>query len=70
MLPGPALRTGLIAPVLPGAMDQQGMEWRNYHEINFVNILYEPFDASGWEPRPSGLLGPVRLEPVSLLKPE
>ena len=43
-------------------MDQQGIEWRNYHEINFVNIDYTPFDASGWEPMPSGLLGPVVLE--------
>lgn len=42
-------------------MDQQGISWRNYHEINFVNIDYEPFDASVWEPVPSGLLGPVRL---------
>jgi hypothetical protein len=45
-------------------MDQQGMEWRKFHEINFVNIDYEPFDASGWEPMPSGLLGPVVLEVV------
>jgi hypothetical protein len=43
-------------------MDQQGMEWRKFHEINFVNIDYEPFDASGWAPMPSGLLGPVVLE--------
>jgi hypothetical protein len=45
-------------------MDQQGMEWRKFHEINFVNIDYKPFDASGWEPMPSGLLGPVVLEVV------
>ena len=42
-------------------MDQQGIEWRKFHEINFVNIDYEPFDASGWKPMPSGLLGPVNL---------
>jgi len=42
-------------------MDQQGIEWRKFHEINFVNIDYEPFDASAWEPMPSGLLGPVQL---------
>lgn len=40
-------------------MDQKGMQWRNYNEINFVNINYKPFDASGWKPMPSGLLGPV-----------
>lgn len=42
-------------------MDQNGLEWRKFHEINFVNIDYKPFDASGWEPMPSGLLGPVVL---------
>jgi hypothetical protein len=46
-------------------MDQHGLEWRKFHEINFVNIDYEPFDASGWEPMPSGLLGPVVLEAVA-----
>jgi hypothetical protein len=42
-------------------MDQQKIEWRRYHEINFVNINYKPFDASVWKPMPSGLLGPVTL---------
>ncbi|MDZ7607399.1 MAG: glycosyl hydrolase [Cyclobacteriaceae bacterium] len=42
-------------------MDQQAIEWQKFHEINFVNIDYAPFNASGWEPMPSGLLGPVRL---------
>jgi hypothetical protein len=41
--------------------DKKGEVWRNYHEINFVNIDYEPFDASTWEITPSGLLGPVRI---------
>jgi len=45
-------------------MDMKGVKWRNYHEINFVNILYKPFDASKWEPQPSGLLGPVTITPV------
>lgn len=45
-------------------LDQQGVEWRKYHEINFVNLEYQPFDASGWEPQPSGLLGPVTLQPL------
>lgn len=49
-------------------MDQQGMEWRNYHEINFVNIRYKPFDASGWEVMASGLAGPVQLVPVKEVK--
>ncbi len=45
-------------------MDQKGIKWRNYHEINFVNIDYKPFDASQWAVMPSGLLGPVTLTPV------
>ncbi len=45
-------------------MDQHGIPWRKYHEINFVNINYQPFDASKWNVMPSGLLGPVSLTPV------
>lgn len=41
--------------------DRRGVEWKAFHEINFVNIDYKPFDASGWKPLPSGLIGPVRL---------
>jgi hypothetical protein len=44
-------------------MDQKGIEWRNYHEINFVNINYKPFDAKNWLPMPSGLLEPVKIIP-------
>ena len=40
-------------------MDQKKINWRNYNEINFVNIDYKPFDAAGWQPMPSGLIGPV-----------
>ncbi len=47
-------------------MDQNGMEWRKFHEINFVNIRYKPFDASDWKPMPSGLLGPVVLMRMEL----
>lgn len=49
-------------------MDQQGIEWRRYHEINFVNIDYKPFDASVWDPMPSGLLGPVTIKPYAINK--
>ena len=50
------------------AMDREGIPWRIFREINFVNIAYEPFDASGWEVEPSGLAGPVVLVPVELKK--
>ncbi|UZJ66005.1 hypothetical protein OKW96_07815 [Sphingobacterium sp. KU25419] len=42
-------------------LDKNKVSWRNYHEINFVNINYKEFDASDWEPMDSGLIGPVEL---------
>jgi hypothetical protein len=45
-------------------MDRNDMLWRNFHEINFVNILYKPFDASGWDVMHSGLGGPVSIIPI------
>lgn len=42
-------------------LDRKGVEWRIFNDINFVNIDYEPFDASNWPLRASGLLGPVSL---------
>lgn len=45
-------------------LDQRGVEWRIFNDINFVNIDYKPFDASVWPLRPSGLLGPVTLTPL------
>ncbi len=46
-------------------MDREGIEWRNFHDINFVSLFYTPFDASGWEVLPSGPGGPVRLTPLA-----
>jgi len=45
-------------------MDRNGIAWRNYHEINFVNINYKSFDASNWPVQPSGLDGPINLIPL------
>lgn len=39
-------------------LDRRGVDWKKFY---FVNIWYEPFDASKWAPVSSGLLGPVRL---------
>ena len=44
-------------------MDKNGIPWRKYHEINFVNINYQNFDASHWKIQPSGLEGPVTITP-------
>jgi hypothetical protein len=46
-------------------LDRRGVEWKNYHDINFVNLDYHPFDASDWPLTDSGLLGPVTLTPVA-----
>ncbi|MFO7873168.1 MAG: HYR domain-containing protein, partial [Bacteroidales bacterium] len=40
-------------------LDKREVDWKKFHDINFVNIEYEPFDASGWEIKDAGLLGPV-----------
>ncbi|WP_448634317.1 glycosylhydrolase-like jelly roll fold domain-containing protein [Pedobacter panaciterrae] len=44
-------------------MDIKKIKWKNYHEINFVNINYKDFDASSWKVMPSGLTGPVSITP-------
>ncbi|GGC12305.1 glycosyl hydrolase [Dyadobacter sediminis] len=41
--------------------DQQAPEWKKFYDINIVDITYKKFDASKWDPMPSGLLGPVKL---------
>jgi hypothetical protein len=50
-------------------MDRRGVPWKIMREINFVDINYKPFDASGWALKPSGLLGPVRLIPLRIIRP-
>ncbi len=42
-------------------LDRQRQQWKKFF---FVNIQYQEFDASEWEPLPSGLLGPVQLIPL------
>lgn len=44
-------------------MDIKKIPWRNYHEINFVNINYKDFDATNWAVMPSGLIGAVTITP-------
>ena len=43
------------------ALARAGAPRVRYHDIDFVDIRYRPFDASGWAPLPSGLEGPVVL---------
>jgi alpha-L-rhamnosidase len=50
-------------------LDQRGVVWKKFHEINYVNIHYRPFDASTWPLTDSGLLGPVKLIPMKNAQP-
>ncbi|MFY7954399.1 MAG: hypothetical protein ACOVT5_17995, partial [Armatimonadaceae bacterium] len=43
------------------AMDRARVPWKPFF---LVNSDYQPFDASGWLPLESGLLGPVVLRPL------
>ena len=42
-------------------LDRRGVPWKNFHDINFVNIDYQPFNAADWPLTDCGLLGPVTL---------
>ncbi|MCM4157227.1 glycosyl hydrolase [Gramella sp. AN32] len=46
-------------------MEIRGEEWKIFYEINMVNKDYEKFDATKWDPTPSGLLGPITLTPLT-----
>jgi hypothetical protein len=48
-------------------LDRRGVDWKKFHDINLVDHMYKPFDASGWELKPSGLLGPVTLHPYRVV---
>ena len=46
-------------------LDRHGIKWKNFYDINFVDINYKPFDASDWPLTDCGLLGPVTLTAVT-----
>ncbi|MEK7707346.1 MAG: glycosylhydrolase-like jelly roll fold domain-containing protein, partial [Verrucomicrobiota bacterium] len=46
-------------------LDRRGVKWKNFHDINFVNLNYKPFDASEWPLYDSGLLGPVTVAAIA-----
>lgn len=41
--------------------DREGVSWKNFHDINFVNQDYKPFNAANWPVTEAGLLGQVTL---------
>jgi len=51
-------------------LDRKNIFWKKFYNINFSPRLRENrgrhglFDASGWTPRPSGLIGPATIRPV------
>ncbi len=45
-------------------LELKGTQWKNFYDINMVNRHYRPFNATGWDPMPSGLLGKVTLAPL------
>ena len=50
-------------------LDRNNIEWKKFYNINFAARLKQNtkngiFDASAWEPRESGLLGPVTITPL------
>lgn len=44
-------------------LDRVGAKWKNFQELNFVNIRYQPYDASDKKPEDSGLLAPIFIIP-------
>ncbi len=50
-------------------LDARKVDWKIMKDINLVTLPYTKFDAAGWEPAPSGLLGPVRLVPLEVVSP-
>jgi hypothetical protein len=60
--------TGLAANRIRD-LDRRKVVWRVFHDINLVNQRYQPFDASGWPVRESGLAGPVRLREAVAVQP-
>jgi hypothetical protein len=40
-------------------MDRNKIKWQNFF---FVDVTYNNFNASGWNPVPSGIVGPVQLK--------
>jgi len=51
-------------------MDRQGLPWRIFYNANIQARLPQDrgadgwFTAAGWQPMPSGLVGPVSIVPV------
>jgi hypothetical protein len=49
------------------AKEMRGEEWKIFYEINMVDKDYKKFDATKWQPMPSGLLGPISITPLRMI---
>ena len=55
-------------------LDVRGVKWKKFYNVNFPSRLPENrgsdglFTAARWEPLESGLLGPVSLTPLSVIR--
>jgi hypothetical protein len=54
-------------------MDRNNVEWKKFYNINMAarmkqNTKNGIFDASAWAPKESGLIGPVTITPMILVK--
>lgn len=54
-------------------MDKNNLPWKIFYNTNMParkreNAKNGIFDASGWEPLPSGLIGPVTITPLNILQ--
>ncbi|HZL76430.1 MAG TPA: glycosyl hydrolase [Bacteroidales bacterium] len=54
-------------------MDRNNIEWKKFYNVNFnarmpQNTKNRIFDASSWQPKDSGLLGPVTISPMKVVK--
>jgi alpha-L-rhamnosidase len=55
-------------------LDRRGVAWKKFYNVNFPARLPENrgpdglFTAAGWDPLVSGLLGPVRLTPLGVVR--
>lgn len=47
-------------------LDRRKVDWKKFF---FVDIRYQPFDASHWPPVASGLLGPVKVSALRRIDP-
>ena len=55
-------------------LDRRGVNWKKFYNVNFPARLAENrgpdglFTAAGWQPLESGLLGPVTITPIAVIR--